>query len=219
MSLRTPPPTASIALPTDETGRLFAPSAARNAPHICKALMSIAPTKGTAMEIASGTGQHIITFAAAMPNIHWQPTEVDATRRASIQSYIDEAQAPNIARPIMLNATTAGWSENIAPVDLITLANLLHLISDNEAETLIHEASKTLLLAGKLFLYGPFKRDGKLISEGDIEFDSNIRAADPETGYKNDAWVKSTARKDGLTFDQAIEMPANNLALVFVQEV
>jgi len=218
MKVRTPPSTASITTDVDENGKLNAPSAARNANDVCAAISVIAPHSGVALEIASGTGQHIVTFASAMPHIQWQPTEVEPVRIRSIQAYVHEAAQGNIAQPILLNATQVGWSAKVSPMDLITLANLLHLISEGEATKLIAESAKALKPNGKLFLYGPFRRKGKLTSEGDASFDASIRASDPETGYKDDGWVKDTAQKNSLTFHQAVEMPANNLALVFARK-
>ncbi len=215
MAIRPPAPSASIALETDSGGKLHAPSAARNANDLCAAIASIAPTAGHALELASGTGQHIITFAAAMPTLQWQPSELDPTRLTSITAYTADSSLTNIAAPIRLNATQTGWSQTLDPKDLITLANLLHLVSTPEAETLITEAAKTLAPNGTLALYGPFKRNGRLTSEGDKTFDANLRQHDPETGYKNDQWVISTATHAGLTHATTIEMPANNLALIF----
>lgn len=215
MTLCKPPSTASIATDADKNGKMYAPSAARNANHICDTLKAYAARAGRALEIASGTGQHIVTFATAMPQIHWYPTEVDAARMRSIQAYLAEANLTNIAPPILLNATQSGWGKDVPPVDLITLANLLHLISKAEVETLVSQAAQVLTKGGQLFLYGPFKRDGKLISAGDMDFDASIRAFDPETGYKDDIWITAIARQNGLTLDQSIEMPANNLTLVF----
>jgi hypothetical protein len=215
MNIRKPPSTASIVTQADEKGKLHAPSAARNASAVCSAIKSIAPPAGDALEIASGTGQHIIAFAASMPNISWHPTEVGADRIASIHAYLDDTNQSNIAPPIMLNATAKGWSAAVSPKNLITLCNLLHLISEVEASTLISEAAKALTPNGKLFLYGPFKRNGKLISEGDASFDASIRASDPETGYKDDNWIKKITQENGLAQYQVIDMPANNLALVF----
>lgn len=215
MAIRPPAPSASIALDTDNTGKLHAPSAARNAVDLCAAIASIAPNAGDALEIASGTGQHIITFAAAMPNLHWHPSEVEHARLTSITAYTTESGLTNITAPIILNATQSGWSRTTPAKDLITLANLLHLISSAEAETLISEAANTLALKGKFALYGPFKRNGVLTSEGDKTFDANLREHDPETGYKDDQWVIATAKTAGLTHATTIEMPANNLALIF----
>lgn len=215
MAIRAPAPSASIANETDESGKLYAPSAERNGTDLCNAIASIAPETGDALEIASGTGQHITTFAAAMPKIHWHPTEVETTRLASITVYIVESGLPNIAPPTFLNATQSGWADKTDPKDLITLANLLHLISTPEAETLIAEAAKTLAKDGTLLLYGPYKRDGQLTSEGDASFDAKLRTHDAETGYKDNIWVIQTAQSAGLKAHETIDMPANNLALVF----
>ena len=218
MTHRVPPPNASIANKTEGSKKLFAPSAERNAHAICAALKTIAPEQGNALELASGTGQHIVTLAKAMTNIQWQPTEVDPDRIASIQAYIDESNCSNITNPLLLNATQSSWSTKLYPMDLISLSNLLHLISISEAETLIAEAATALSQGGRLFLYGPFKRSGKLIIQGDIEFDKGIRASAPDTGYKDDQWVISQVTQNGLALAQTIEMPANNLALVFQKE-
>ena len=204
MTHRVPPPNASIANKTEGSKKLFAPSAERNAQAICAALKTIAPEQGNALELASGTGQHIVTLAKAMPNIQWQPTEVDPDRIASIQAYIDESNCSNISNPLLLNATQSSWSTKLYPMDLISLSNLLHLISISEAETLIAEAATALSQRGRLFLYGPF--------------DKGIRASAPDTGYKDDQWVISQVTQNGLALAQTIEMPANNLALVFQKE-
>ena len=218
MTFRSPPPNASIATKTEGGKKLFAPSAERNASAICNALKAINLKQGSALELASGTGQHIVTLAKAMPNIRWQPTEVDPDRIASIQAYIDESNCSNLSNPLFLNATQSGWSTKLYPMDLISLSNLLHLISNSEAETLIAEAATALSQGGRLFFYGPFKRSGELISQGDIEFDKGIRTSAPDTGYKDDQWVISQSTQNGLVLAKTIEMPANNLALVFQKE-
>lgn len=218
MAIRPPAPTASIATDADQDGKLHAPSAARNAADLCAALQSFAPANGDALEIASGTGQHIVTFAAAMPNIHWHPSEVETARLASIKAYGAECGLTNIVAPITLNATQTGWGASIPPKDLICLANLLHLISAPEVETLIFEAAKALNPNGKLALYGPFKRNGILTSTGDETFDATLRAHDPETGYKDDAWIKHTATAAGLVQSETLEMPANNLLHIFQKQ-
>ena len=215
MPIRPPAPTASTANAQDDSGKLFAPSAARNAAALCTARRTIAPQRGTVLEIASGTGQHVVTFAASMPHLLWHPSEVEQTRLTSIAVHIRESGLKNINVPIMLDATKIGWGRNIEPKELITLANLLHLISEPEVETLLSEASEALCANGVLSLYGPFKRDGKLTSDGDVTFDASLRAHDPDTGYKDDSWIKETARSVGLRYAQTIEMPANNLLMVF----
>lgn len=205
---------ASIAHPR-EGDRLFAPSAARNADAITTLLTTLAPPTGIALEIASGTGQHIVQFAKQMPNITWYPTEVGQSRLASIASYQTEANLPNIAAPQLLDATTPGWSEKHAPKDLIFLANLLHLISTPSAKTLIAEAAKTLAPNGQFVIYGPFMRNGQLTSPGDAQFHKSLTDQDPDIGYKDTADIIATAQTVGLAHVQTNDLPANNLALRF----
>jgi len=218
MEIRVPPPSASIATAPDASGKLYAPSAARNTESLCQTISSIVPPTGNALEIASGTGQHIVAFAAAMPAFHWHPSEVEQVRLNSIAAYIFESGLSNIAPPLKLNATQPGWGDTIAPKDLILTANLFHLISAVEVSVLLEEAAKALVQRGLLCVYGPFKRDGELTSEGDTQFDASLRTSDPEIGYKDDAWIKSEGKKANLEFTQAIDMPANNLALVFQRQ-
>ena len=126
MQIRVPPSNASVTTNPDPSGKLHAPSAARNAADLCETVKSIAPLTGHALEIASGTGQHIIAFADAMAGVRWHPSEVEQVRLSSIKAYTRESGLSNIAAPITLNATQSGWGDTIEPKDLILTANLLH---------------------------------------------------------------------------------------------
>ncbi len=137
------PATASIAN-AEADGRLVAPSASNNVGPSCKVLRDVAPRNGRALEIASGTGQHCIAFANTCPNLTWVPTDIDSDRLASIGIYVSEAQLPNLTLPVRLDATKEGWSETTGKLDLIVLANLTHLISEDEVTTLIAETAKAL---------------------------------------------------------------------------
>lgn len=211
MPVRPVPGAASVATPQD--GKLFAPAAARNAGAIGELLHSVAPDEGRALELASGTGQHVVAHAARLPGLTWQPTEVDAARRDSIRAYIQEAGLDNILPPVALDATAPGWAAQYGGQDLIVLVNLLHLVSEAEAKCLITEAAAALAPGGRFVIYGPFTRGGALTSEGDRSFDAALRAHDPETGYKDDFDVIDWLHDAGLELLQAVEMPANNLAL------
>ena len=217
MVFRPVPPKAPISNETSANCKLYASSAECNALDICRAIASVASETGDALEIASGTGQHIVTFGLAMPNIHWHPSEIDIRRHASIKAYITESGLTNIAAPITLNATQTEWHKEIHPKNLVTLANLLHLISKQEAKILITEAAKILLKDGVLLLYGPFKRNGKLTSKGDVIFDAKLRAQNRDTGSKDDKWITEAAKNAGLSPKTTINMPANNLAFVFTK--
>ncbi|MGV6846837.1 MAG: DUF938 domain-containing protein [Marinibacterium sp.] len=213
MSRNLPDGLASNAEPRD-AGKLFAPAAARNVDVICDLLADVAPESGQALELASGTGQHVVAFARRMPGLTWQPTETDAARRASIHAYAAESGLSNIAPSRALDAVQAGWAAEWPGQDLIFLSNLLHLISSAEAETLIHEAARAVRPGGKLVIYGPFMRGGELTSDGDRSFDARLRAGDPEIGYKDDFDMLDHMVEAGLDIVSVVEMPANNLALV-----
>ena len=210
---RSLPPTASVAQ-AGEGARLHAPSAERNAGPITDALVGIAPRAGTALELASGTGQHVVAFARAMPGLDWQPTEIDPVRRASIEAHAAEAGLPNLRAVLPLDATAPGWGARHAGQDLIVLVNLLHLVSTPEARSLIHETAQALAPGGRFALYGPFLRDGQATSEGDARFDASLRTQDPAIGYKDLADVTGWLEAAGLTVPESRTMPANNLLLI-----
>ncbi|MFC4217128.1 DUF938 domain-containing protein [Pseudophaeobacter arcticus] len=216
MPIRSVPGTASIANP--EGGKLFAPSAARNLDVLSNLLQQVAPPTGrNALELASGTGQHVVGYATRLPQYTWQPTEADPSRLHSIDAYIKEAGLDNLRAAKTLDATAAGWSSAQEPQDLIVLSNLLHLISTPEARCLLREAANTLAPEGRLVIYGPFSRGGALTSPGDAQFHSALKAHDPEIGYKDDFDVLDWAQEVWLNPVEVIEMPANNLALVFAK--
>ena len=208
------PPTASVALKEGD-GRLNAPAAEKNSAAIVELAISTAPHSGKALEIASGTGQHIIKLAAALPNLNWQPSDVDPNRIKSIEAWNLNENLMNLNAPCFLDATDAGWSENYSNFDFLILVNLLHLISDEETKILINEISKSLAPKGRVVIYGPFMRDGTLTSVGDADFHQSLINADAEIGYKNDASIIKTFDELGLINLGAKNMPANNLAFIF----
>ncbi|NDW48085.1 DUF938 domain-containing protein [Ruegeria sp. PrR005] len=208
---RKPPSVASIATQGDGA-RMVAPAAERNVGVLCDLLEQVAPHKGRALELASGTGQHVSAFAARLPGLRWQPTEVDAQRRASIDAYCEGLDT--VAPTQELNATRPGWGAVWAGQDLVVLINLLHLISAPEAATLIAEAAAALAPGGRLVIYGPFMRAGELTSEGDARFHAALTAEDPEVGYKDDFDTMDLMQGAGLEMTEVVEMPANNLALI-----
>jgi SAM-dependent methyltransferase len=210
--MRTLPPSASTATPL-EGARIFAPSAARNRAAIVDLLRDVAPAKGRALELASGTGQHITALAAALPDIEWHPSEIAAERIASINAYATDTGLRNLHPAVFLDAATHGWATSQGPFDLIHLGNLLHLIPQDAARALLTEAAQALAPSGTFVIYGPFLRAGRLVSDGDRQFDAELRAADPAIGYKDDTWVKGLLTDAGL-HPTVRDMPANNLAFI-----
>lgn len=173
-----------------------------------------APQEGTALEIASGTGQHAAAFARAFPKMTWQPTDVDEARLLSIETYRKEACLPNLSPAIKLDATRTGWHRQHADQSLVIVINLLHLVSVPQARTVVTEAVAALATGGSFILYGPFMRRGALTSPGDARFHAELTDANPDIGYKNSIDVEGWMRQAGARTITTVEMPANNLAFV-----
>ena len=207
------PKTASVAN-YESDGRLNAPSAVRNAEPIVELVRKTAIKSGNALEIASGTGQHVVKLASALPHLNWQPSDVDETRIKSIRCWSDNQHLTNLKPPCLLDATTEGWATEHHGQDFILLVNLLHLISTKETKILVKEMSKALASNGLSIIYGPFMRSGKLISKNDMEFHHSLINTDPDLGYKNDVDMLNLFGEEGLVHLSTEKMPANNLAFI-----
>jgi hypothetical protein len=194
--------------------RRSAPAALRNRDLIARQLVRVAPAQGRALEIASGSGEHVIRFAAAMPGLAWHPTDPDAGQRASVAAWVETEGLGNVAAPRALDVTRPGWAEVEPPADLLVLVNLLHLIPDAAAWTALEGIAQVLAPGGIAALYGPFLRDGATTSPGDAAFDAELRARSPAGGYKDVADVAARLVGHGLRHVETVAMPANNLLLV-----
>ena len=207
------PPTASVVVQSRD-GRLSAPAAEKNAGPITKLVKDFAPDRGLALEIASGTGQHIVKLAVVKPNLNWQPSDINQLQISSIQTWCKDYNLVNVRPPVILNATKIGWSSKFNGQQFILLVNLIHLISQSEAKILISEISSALAPGGRSIIYGPFKRNNKLTSAGDQTFHQSLVEADPQIGYKNDAWMTAEFKEAKLELLKVVPMPANNLAFI-----
>jgi len=207
------PPTASVVHKT-KLGQLHSPAAGRNVGEIVRVVCEYSHSSGNALEIASGTGQHIVELAAAVPGLIRQPSDIDPERLASITARSSEKQLANLLPPINLDVTTTAWADLCPKQDFILLVNLLHLVSDDEVELIIAGISQTLSPRGRCIIYGPFMRNGVLTSVGDEDFHQSLIEADPDIGYKDDAWMINLFRLHRLELIKFVEMPANNLAFV-----
>ena len=191
-----------------------APSAARNLEPIAAVLAQYLPAKGRVLEIASGTGQHVCALAERFAALHWQPSDIDPAALTSIRARIARAPRENLSEPLVLDACQPGWAARHGPFDAICLTNLLHLISQPEADTLLTEAAAALAPGGRFCLYGPFRRNGALVTEGDRAFDASLRAQDKAIGYKDIDDVAARLLQGGLQEIARPEMPAGNLMLI-----
>lgn len=189
--------------------RLVAPSAARNRDPILAALIPHLPKTGTVLEIASGTGEHVAHFAAALPHLTWQPTDPVPERRASVDAYA--AGLPNIRPAIDLGTTADPWP--IAHADAILCINMIHIAPWSAALGLLAGAARILPPGGLLALYGPYRQRGHPLQPGNADFDADLRARDPEWGLREVEAVAEAAT--GFAPPSIIPMPADNLLLVF----
>jgi SAM-dependent methyltransferase len=194
-------------------GKWSCPSADRNKVPILDVLARVLPRRGLVLEIASGTGQHVVHFAAALPDLTWQPSDPDAELRASIALRVREAQAANINSPIELDVAKLPWPLQTA--DAVLAINMVH-VAPWSATLALFEGAKALLAAEHvLFLYGAYRRSGRHASDNDAQFDRDLRATDPEWGLRDLEAVTEVADRAGFALAEIVEMPANNLSLVF----
>jgi hypothetical protein len=196
-------------MPND--ARLDFPATGRNAAPILDVLRGILPDTGHVMEIASGSGQHVAHFAKAFPSLTWQPTDLDLTHRQSIAAWT--VDLPNVHAPIELDATANPWP--ISDLDVIMCANMIHIAPWAAGLGLLAGAGRTLADNGMLYLYGPYTIDGVHTAESNAQFDRSLKQRDPSWGVRDLGLVTETATKHGLELETTIEMPANNLSVVF----
>jgi hypothetical protein len=212
--------------------RLSSPAAERNRQPILEVLRRVLPASGRALEIASGSGQHVSWFARHLPGWTWQPTEFAAASLASIAAWsvLDEddlAESPasaagagplaNVLPPLQLDVCAPAWPVTGA-FDAITCANMIHASPPQTLPGLMHGAGRHLAPAGLLVTYGPYILDDEPLVPSNVEFDAWLRTRDPGWGIRRLADVLAHARDAGLRLRERVAMPANNLMLVFERE-
>ncbi|RDJ27448.1 DUF938 domain-containing protein [Bosea caraganae] len=193
--------------------RLSAPSALRNREPILAVLRDALPASGLVLEIASGSGEHVVHFAAALPGLTFQPSDPTAEALASIAAHAGDSGLPNIRPPLQLDAAAADWPLKAA--DAIICINMIHIAPWSAAEGLIAQAGRILPGGGVLCLYGPYRRPGRELEPGNLAFDESLRSRNPEWGLRELDAVAALAAASGFAAPEVIEMPANNLSLVF----
>lgn len=195
------------------SGKWSSPSAERNKGPILDVLARVLPRRGLVLEIASGTGQHVVHFAKALPDLTWQPSDPDAELRESIVLRAREEQVANVRLPIDLDVTRRPWP--LERADAVVAINMIH-VAPWSATLALFEGAKALLSPEHvLFLYGPYRRGGHHTSESNALFDRDLRIRDPEWGLRDLETVAGVAAGAGFVLAETVEMPANNLTLVF----
>ncbi len=194
-------------------GTLTSPSVERNREPILTLLRRRLPQTGTVLEIASGTGEHAVHFAAALPHLQWQPTDYDELALGSIASHRAASGLSNLLAPLMLDATAPEWPMERA--DAIVAINMIHVSPWRVTQGLMAGAGRVLPSGGVLYLYGPYKENGAHTAASNEAFDRDLRLRNPEWGVRDVGEVADLARASGLNLDERVLMPANNLSLVF----
>lgn len=193
------------------------PAADRNRDPILAQLRTVLAAGGTALEVASGTGQHVVYFAAALPGWTWQPTDFDAGMLPVIANRIAQAGLANVLPPRHLDVLAPQWDMPTQGLDAVFCANMIHIAPWATCPALMAGAARHLKPGGMLVLYGPYFESGLAPAPGNVAFDQSLRARDPAWGIRALEDVVAQAAPHRLLLAQRHAMPANNLMLVFSQ--
>ena len=196
--------------------RMFSPSAARNLAPILAVLKRVLPTHGVVLEIGCGTGEHAVCFAEAMPNLTWQPSDPDSGSRVSTASWIEFSGLNNVLAPLDIDVCSSLWGvEEAAPFEAIVSINMVHIAPWAASLGLFAGAGRLLRPGGILVLYGPFMRKGAHNAPSNAAFDASLKAHNPSWGVRDITDLERVGEAFGLRLHETIEMPANNMSVVF----
>lgn len=193
--------------------RRSSPAALRNRGPILDVLRDVLPHRGLVLEIASGSGEHVVHFAAALPGLAWQPSDPNPEALASIASWAAAEGLADIRTPIAIDAAAADWP--LARADAILCINMVHISPWAATQGLMRGAARLLPPGGPLILYGPYVLAGVETAESNRAFDGDLRARNPEWGLRSLEAVSAEAGAQGLRLDEVHAMPANNLIVVY----
>jgi len=190
-----------------------APATARNRQPILDVLRPRLPAHGIVLEIASGSGEHIVHFAEALPDLVFQPSDPSAEARASIGDWVQSEGLGNVRAALALDAALESWP--IERADAVLCCNMIHIAPWEAAVGLIAGAAGVLADGGTLYLYGPYRREGRHTAPSNEAFDRDLRQRNQAWGVRDLEAVASLAAAEGFGPPEIIDMPANNLSLVF----
>ncbi len=196
--------------------RLFAAAAERNRQPILDVLSRVLPDSGLALEVASGSGEHALWFAEQLYPLVWQPSDPDPACRRSIAAHGADAGFATLEAPLDLDAGAADWP--IERADAVVCINMTHVAPWRATAGLIAGAARILPPEGVLYLYGPYLRGGHHTAPSNAAFDASLRAHNPDWGLRDVEAVAEAAGPQGLVLSEVVDMPANNLSLVFTRK-
>src|SRR5271170_5329753 len=193
--------------------RQYAPATVRNRDFILDVLRQVLPTRGVILEIASGSGEHVIHFARNLPSLVFQPSDPEPDALLRVAAWVKAANVANVLAPIVLDASQSFWP--IASADGIICINMIHISPWDATVGLIRGAAAILPKGSPLYLYGPYKRKGFATAPSNEAFDRNLRDRNPTWGLRDLDAVATIAQSVGFSVPTVTEMPANNLSVVF----
>ncbi len=194
--------------------RRTAPAASRNRDPILEVLRRHLPQRGSVLEIASGTGEHSVHFASALGSeLVFQPSDPDAASRASIDAWVTAAGVKNVRPAVALDAEAAEWP--LTSADAVLCINMIHISPWGATVGLMRGASGVLSAGGVLYLYGPYRRDGRHTATSNAQFDAQLRASNASWGVRDLEAVAELAIAYGFGPPMIEDMPANNLSVIF----
>ena len=193
--------------------RRSAPHVARNAGPIAELLRAVLPERGFVLEMASGSGEHVLHFAREFPKLLWQPSDPDPVAIRSIEAWRVEAGLFNLLPAIPLDARAAEWP--VARADAVLAINMVHISPWAATAGLMRGAARLLGEGAPLYLYGAYRQTGVATAPSNEAFDESLRARDPDWGLRDLDAVVAEAERNGFRLDGVTAMPANNLSVVF----
>lgn len=199
------------------TARRFSPAAERNRDPILAVLRTALPSTGTVLEVAAGSGQHAVYFAAALPGLTWIASDPSPEARASIADYAAEAGLPNLRGPVALDVCAPDWPQEIGQLDAALCCNMVHIAPWEATLGLFAGLGSRVRPGGVVVLYGPFQRDGGHTAPSNAAFDADLKSRDPRWGVRALEDVTAVAEAAGFVRTRVEPMPANNLTVVFVR--
>jgi hypothetical protein len=193
--------------------RLEYPATLRNRDAILDVLRGALPASGLVLEIASGSGEHVVHFARAFPGLTFQPSDPEEAALQSIQAWTQDSGLSNVRPPVKLDASSNHWP--LAAADAVLCINMIHIAPWQAAEGLFHGAARLLPHGAPLYLYGPYRRAKVVTAPSNEAFDASLRSRNAAWGLRDLHTVADLARSVGFSAPTVTEMPANNLSVVF----
>jgi SAM-dependent methyltransferase len=200
-------------MPQPSDPRLYYPHVARNREPILEVVRRVLPPRGLVLEVASGSGEHAVYLAEQMPALVWQPTDPDPQALASIAAHRSDADLSNLLLPLPLDVTSLTWP--VERADAVLCCNMIHIAPWSACAGLIAGAGRVLPAGGVLYLYGPYKIEGRHTASSNAAFDADLRARNPQWGIRDLSDVTALAERHGLGLAETAAMPANNLSVIF----